>query len=135
MNRADVGMIQPGRGASLAAEPIQRFLVASQFVGQEFERDDAAEPRVLRFVNDAHAAAAKLLDDVVVGQGLADQGIGSLVRIVVLVVGERQRRDFDRRTLQQPIRVRRGVQERANLAFQQLVARAGLPEKRVALFG
>ena len=59
----------------------------------------------------------------------------SLVRIVVLVVGERQRRDFDRRTLQQPIRVRRGVQERANLAFQRLVARAGLPEKRVALFG
>ena len=34
---------------------------------------------VLRFVNDAHATATKPLDDVVVGDGLAYQGIGAIV--------------------------------------------------------
>ena len=89
MNGADVGMIQRGRGASLALEPAQRLPVASQFVRQELERDEATEPGVLRFVNHAHSAAAELLDDAVVGEGLADQGIGASGALSVLVVGER----------------------------------------------
>ena len=89
MNGADVGMIQRGGGASLALEPAQRLPVASQIVRQELERDEATEPGVLRFVDHAHAAAAELLDDAVVGEGLADQGVGALWRVVVLVVGER----------------------------------------------
>ena len=75
-------MIQRGRGASLALEPAQRLTVAGQVVGQELERDEAMEPGVFRFVDDAHSAAAKLLDDAVVGEGLADQGIGALRRVV-----------------------------------------------------
>ena len=89
MNGADVGMIQGGRGSSLALEPAQRLPVASQFVRQELQRDEAMEPRVLRFVHHAHSAAAKLLDDAVVGEGLADQRIGALRRVVGLVAGER----------------------------------------------
>ena len=50
------------------------------------------EPGVLGFVNHAHAAAAELLDDAVVGEGLADQGIGALWRVVGLVAGERSAR-------------------------------------------
>ena len=78
MNGADVGMIQRGGGPSLPLEPAQRLPVASQFVRQELQRDEATEPGVLRLVHDAHAAAAELLDDAVVGEGLADQGIGAL---------------------------------------------------------
>ena len=78
MNGADVGMIQRGRGSRLALEPAQRLSVARQIVRQELQRDEAMEPGVLRFVHDAHAAAAELLDDAVVGEGLADQGIGAL---------------------------------------------------------
>ena len=89
MNGADVGMIQGGRGSSLALEPAQRLPVASQVVRQELERHEATEPGVLRFVDHAHAAAAELLDDAVVGEGLADQGVGALWRVVGLVVGER----------------------------------------------
>ena len=135
MNGADVGMIQRGGGSSLAAEPAQRLPVPSEFVGQELERDEAAEPGVLRFVNDTHSAAAKLLDDAVVGEGLANQGIGAIARGVVLIVGERQRGDFDSRAFQKALRVRLRVQKRADPAFQRLVTRAGLPEKRVALLG
>jgi hypothetical protein len=32
------------------------------------------QPRVFRFVNHAHAAAAQLLDNAVVGNGLSDHG-------------------------------------------------------------
>ena len=103
MNGADVGMIQRGRGSSLALEPAQRLTVAGEFVRQELQRDEAMEPGVLRFVNHAHSAAAKLLDDAVVGERLADQGIGALRRVVVLVVGERQRGHFDGRAFQEAV--------------------------------
>ena len=60
VNRADVRVIQGGRGSGLALESIQRLRVASEFVGQELERDKAMEPRVLRLVDHAHPAAAQL---------------------------------------------------------------------------
>ena len=63
--------------------------IASQFVRQELQRDEAMEPSVFRFEDNAHSAAAELLDDVVVGQGLADQGISALRSVVGLVPGER----------------------------------------------
>ena len=135
MNGADVGMIQRGRGASLPLESAQRLPVASQIVRQELERDEATEPGVLRFVDHAHAAAAELLDDAVVGEGLADQGVSALWRVVVLVVGERECGHFDRRAFQEVLRVGLRTQQCADLPFQRLVARARAPEKRVALLG
>src|SRR5712692_4314006 len=50
-------------------------LVASQIVRQELEGHETTEPCVLRFVDHAHSAAAELLDDAVMGEGLADQGV------------------------------------------------------------
>jgi hypothetical protein len=131
MNGADIGMIQGGRGASLPLEPAQRLLVASQIVRQELEGHEATEPGVLRFVNHAHAAAAELLDDAVVGEGPADQGR----RVVGLVVGERSCRPFDSRAFQEVPRVGLRTQQCADLPFQRLIPRARLSEKRVALLG
>ena len=46
--------------------------VTSQFCRQELEGDEAMQPRVLSLVDDSHPAAAELLEDAVVGDGLAD---------------------------------------------------------------
>ena len=40
--------------------------------GQELQCDDTAQTGVLGLVDHAHAAFAELLDDLVVGDGLAD---------------------------------------------------------------
>jgi hypothetical protein len=43
-------------------------------VRQELERDEASEIGVLGFVDNAHPAAAQLLDEAVVRDGLTDHG-------------------------------------------------------------
>ena len=72
VDRAYVGMVEPGSGLSLREEPVLGTLVASEFGGEELERDRALEPGVLGPVDDAHAAAAEFLDDPVMADGLAD---------------------------------------------------------------
>ena len=71
---ADVGVVERGGGARLAAEARQRGGVAGHLFGQELERDLAAEPGVDGAVDDAHAAAAELVEDSIVGDRAADQG-------------------------------------------------------------
>jgi hypothetical protein len=39
--------------------------IAGNLLRKEFESDEAMEPRVLGFVNDAHSAAAEFFDDAV----------------------------------------------------------------------
>ena len=72
VNGADVGMIQRRSGLRLALEAGQSLRIFGDIVGQEFQRDKAAELEVLRLVNHAHAAAAQLLDDAVMRDGLTD---------------------------------------------------------------
>ena len=67
---ADVGMIQGGGCLGLAAEALQSLMILGEVVGEKFESDEAAEAGVLGFVDDAHSAAAKLLDDSVMRDGL-----------------------------------------------------------------
>src|SRR5580698_2883684 len=66
INRADIRMIQSGRGAGLAFESFEHFAIAGSFLGKEFQRHEAAQARVFSLVNDAHPAAAQLLEDMVV---------------------------------------------------------------------
>jgi hypothetical protein len=56
VDRADVGMIKCRSGASLAQEPLVGLLILSHLVGQEFERDEAAQGGVSGLVHDTHAA-------------------------------------------------------------------------------
>src|SRR5208283_283325 len=79
---ADVGVIQRRSGAGLAAKAFESLGIAGDGVGQEFERDKTAEFAVLGLVNDAHATAAELFDDLVAGDSLADH-CGRILRGLV----------------------------------------------------
>jgi hypothetical protein len=72
VNRANVRMVQGGRGLGLALKTGKRLRVAGNFLWQKLEGHKTVQPRVLGFVNHAHAAAAKLFYDAVVRNGLAD---------------------------------------------------------------
>src|SRR5215469_17354622 len=71
VDRADSGMIEGRGSASFLLEAFEDFLVASGAVGEEFERDEAAEADVLGLVDDAHAARPELLGGAVMREGLA----------------------------------------------------------------
>ena len=97
MNRANVGMIQRRRGPGLALKTVQRLGVASQSLGDELEGDKAMKPRVFRLVHDPHAAGAKLLDDEVVGDRLADICVVAAGQTLRLVAGHHSGGDLNRR--------------------------------------
>ncbi len=73
IDRADVRMIQRGCSARLTVESAQRLRVGGEPVGKELQGDEAAKRRVLRFIDDPHTTAAKLIHDVVMRDGLADK--------------------------------------------------------------
>ena len=75
VNRADVGVVQCGRGLCFTLKAGQRLRVSGDFIGQEFQGDKSAQPGVLGLVDDPHPAATELLDNAVVRDGLADHGI------------------------------------------------------------
>ena len=73
VNGANIRMIQRGCGLRFALETGKSLRVASNFLRQEFERDEAMKPGVFRFVNDAHPAAAQFFDDAVVGNRASNE--------------------------------------------------------------
>ena len=72
VNGADVGMIQGRGGFGFALEAGEGLRIFGDFVGEEFQGDEAAELYVLGFVDNAHASAAEFLDDAVVRDGLSE---------------------------------------------------------------
>ena len=69
---ADVGVVQGRGGARLAPETTESLGVVNHIVRQEFQGDEAVEFGVFGFVDHTHAAAAELLNDAIVRDGLAD---------------------------------------------------------------
>jgi len=69
-------MVQGGGGLRFALEAREGVGIFGDIIGEEFEGDVAVEANVFGFVDDAHAAAAKFLEDAVVGDGVADEGVG-----------------------------------------------------------
>ena len=67
-DRHDVGVVQPGRGPGLAAEPLQVGRPQQAVHGQHLQRDVPAQRLLHGLVDDAHAAAADLAEDAVVAQ-------------------------------------------------------------------
>ena len=86
INRADVRVIQCGCCLRFALKPCERPWVAGNSFGQEFQRNETMQPRVLSFVDHAHPTTTELLDDAVVRDGLADHlgGEGIWVAMVGL---------------------------------------------------
>ena len=72
VDRADIGMVERGGGTRLAAKAFQRLWVSRQFIGQEFQSDEAAKLGVFGFVDDTHPTAAQLLNNAVVRDDLVD---------------------------------------------------------------
>lgn len=80
VNRAYVRVIERGCRLRFSAEAAERLRISGDVVRQEFKRDEAVQARVPGFINHAHASAAQLFNDVVMGDCLADEGNGGLHR-------------------------------------------------------
>ena len=60
VNRADVGVIEPGSGLGFAKEASDPFAVFTEFSRQNLQSNFAIELRVLRQIHFAHPALADL---------------------------------------------------------------------------
>jgi hypothetical protein len=80
VNRADVRMIQRGCGAGFAFEALSGLGARGRVGREELDRDLAAETFMPAPVDDAHAAAADLLQNAIVRDGLADHVLPRLCR-------------------------------------------------------
>ena len=69
---ADVGVVEGGGGFGFAAKTAEGLGIFGERVREKFEGDEAVEARVLRLVDDAHAAAAEHLGHAIVRDGLSD---------------------------------------------------------------
>jgi len=69
-------MVQRRGRLRFSLEARQCLWVFCDIVRQEFQRHVAVQPRIFGFVHNTHPAAAKFLDDAVVGDGLTDEGVG-----------------------------------------------------------
>ena len=72
VDRADIGMVESGGGVRLALETGQSLGVLGDVIGKKLQGDKAVQGYVLGLVDHTHPAAAQLLDDAVVRDGLAD---------------------------------------------------------------
>jgi len=75
-DRDDVRMVQFCQRPGLALEAFEGLVHRGwhEFLGaDDLERHLAFEPRIQRLVDDGHPALAEAIEDVVVGDGLADQ--------------------------------------------------------------
>ncbi len=77
VNGADVGMVQRRSRLRLALKAAECLGILGHFIGQKLECDKTMQPRVFRFVNHTHPAAAKLVDNAVMRNGLADHGFAN----------------------------------------------------------
>ena len=65
VDRHDVGIVEAGGGAGLAAEPLLEVGVLGVVGEQHLQRDDAVDGGVVRAPHLAHAATAQQLDQLV----------------------------------------------------------------------
>ena len=119
MDGADVRVVQRRRRPRFTRESAQCVRIRRELVGDELERHRAAESRVFGLIHDAHAAAADLFDDVIVGNSLANQGFGS-------IPGR-----FDRRPLQEVAGRLFQQEQRSEVSLEPWIARAQLTEKHL----
>src|SRR5580693_1085745 len=69
---ADILVIQGGGSLSFALEAAEGQWIFGNVVGQKLESYKTTEVQVLGFIDHAHSAATKFLEDAVVRDGLAD---------------------------------------------------------------
>ncbi|MCL6632517.1 MAG: acyl--CoA ligase, partial [Alicyclobacillus herbarius] len=70
----EVGQVMAHMGS---AEAFKGLGITGEIVGKEFQGDRAAEFGVFGFIDDAHAASADAGEDLVMGNGLANEGVSA----------------------------------------------------------
>src|SRR5262249_47994438 len=73
VDSADVGVVESGSCPSLTSEAFQCLRVLRYIVRQKLECNEAMQAGVLGLVDHTHSAAADLLDDPVMRDGLTDE--------------------------------------------------------------
>ncbi len=68
IHRQNGRMLQAGHGAGLAAEAFTRLLILRPLRAHHFQRHDALRLKLLRLIDDAHAAAGDLIAPLQTGQ-------------------------------------------------------------------
>ena len=94
----DIGMLEGGRGARLLQQPRAAVGVVQQILGQDLERHFACQIDVEGAIDDAHAAAADFVEDLVVRERrpVNDTGAASIRGAGALDVFGGARRACDR---------------------------------------
>src|SRR5207245_6464327 len=118
----------------LALQAAESLGLSGDFIRKKFESHESVEPAVLGPITHTHPAAAQRPDNAVMGDGPANEGIGIFLRVQGLLMSEGPGGHFYRRALQETSCLLLRAQQRADFAFQRLVAAARLPQKRFALF-
>src|ERR1700730_10982233 len=72
IDRADIGMVESRSSLSFSLEAGQGLGVTGEVIGQKLQGDKSVQGHVLGLVDHTHPAAAELLNDTVVRDGLAD---------------------------------------------------------------
>ena len=75
VDRADVRMVQGGRGLGFPLEAAESLRVVGDFVGQKLQGDMATELQVFRLIHHTHAPTSDPAEDAVVGDRLT-HGLG-----------------------------------------------------------
>ena len=84
VDRADVRVIERRRGARLAAEALDRLLGRGVAGGRTLSATWRPSFSVLGAIDDAHAARAELVEDLVVPESLSNQGSSATVRTFIV---------------------------------------------------
>lgn len=97
---------------------------------KELQRYETVELQVLRFVNDAHSAAADLLDDSVVGDNTV---WNQPLRRTGMLLGNCLCGDIESRRFDEAFGCWFVIKERFDFPAQRFIARADLVEKSCAV--
>src|SRR5947209_2024 len=94
VDRADIRMVERRCRLRLSLKSRQRLRISTNFVRQELQRNEAVQARVLRLIDDAHAAAAQHLHDPIMRYSPSDHLVGNvhLPKITVNEQGRNSRR-------------------------------------------
>ena len=72
INGADVGMVQRRGGLCFPLKTAERLGIFGDLIRQELQGREAVQANVLGLIHHAHATAAQLAQDAVVGDRLVD---------------------------------------------------------------
>ncbi len=133
VNGADIRMVQAGRGAPFAPEPLECRGIAGIF-GQKFQRYMSAQVQVFGPINDAHSPAAQFGEHHVVRDGLTSKVAGIITRAAraVLLFGNFAGHEFEGGSFHEILCLRVTLKERSDFVSEGLVAVAGVVQESAA---